>query len=115
MVECYNWKVYKELRVTGCVMEDESDTRKYEEEIVLIADHQDEEYKESLVSEYEGQDYSYQFSTKKIAELNHHEILEIAYKWIMALELSDIVNDKEKFVRIATKLNHCITELNKEE
>lgn len=108
MVEGYNWNVYRESRVTGCVMEDESDTRKYEEEIILIPDHYEEEYHENLVDEYGSQDYSYQFSTKKIAELNHKEILEIAYKWIMALELSDIVNDKEKFKKIAEKLNHCI-------
>lgn len=108
MVEFYTWNIYREIRETGCVFEDGSDTRKSKEEILLIPDEKEEEYGEYCAEEYGNQDYSYQFSSKKIARLDHDEIMELAYKWIMALEDHDVLRDKEKFGAIAKKIYNIL-------
>ena len=115
MVESNKWIVYEEDTTTGCEMEDGSDTRKYEKRTLLVPEHQEEEYNEDCADEYGYQDYSYQFNSKRIVELSNQQILEIAHKWIMALELSDVVNDRKKFEEIVEKLKHCIEYLEKDE
>lgn len=114
MVEAYTWKVYKESRTNGCVMEDGADTRKYTSEIMLIPDHAEERYMEEVADEMGYQDYSFQFDTKKIATLTHEHLIAITHKWIMSLELHDIVNDKKKFEEIANKIKHCIEAIENE-
>lgn len=113
-MEGYEFVVYKEWRQTGCEFSDGSDTRKSKTEIVVVPKHKEEEYLESCADEYGYQDYSYQFDTKKLVELNYHQILDIAHQVIMALELSDVVNDKEKFKQIFDKLKSCLDYLEKE-
>jgi hypothetical protein len=113
-MEEYDFVIYEEFRETGCVMEDGADTRKSKRKTLLIPKHQEEQYLEDCAEEYGSQDYSYKFDTNKVAELSYHQILEIAHKLIMALEIHDVVNDKEKYKQIAEKLNHCFDYLKKE-
>lgn len=115
MVESYKWIVYEQTTVKGCEMEDGSDTRKYSSKIILVPEHQEDEYNESCADEYGYQDYSYRFESNKIAELTHQQILEIASKWIGSLEIHDVMHNKDEFKKIAEKLKHCIDYLDEEE
>ena len=110
----YKFAIYEEYRETGCEMEDGSDTRKSKKTTLLVNKHQEEQYNEDCADEYGSQDYSYKFDSKKIAELTYDQILEIAHKMIMAIELSDVVNDKKKYKEIAEKLKHCLDYLENE-
>jgi hypothetical protein len=113
-MEDYEFVIYEEWTETGCEFEDGSDTRKSKRKTLLVPKHQEEQYLESCADEYGNQDYSYKFDSNKLVELSYQQILEIAHKMIMALELSDVVNDKEKYKQIAEKLNHCLKYLEKE-
>lgn len=114
-MEGYTFVIYREWRQTGCEMEDGADTRKDSYEIKVIPKYQEEEYLESCADEYGYQDYSYKFDTKKIGEFDYDEIVEIAFKVIMATEDHDITNFKEKYQMILTKLQNIFKDLEGED
>lgn len=107
-MEGYSFVIYEEWRQIGCVFEDGSDTRKSERKLRLIPKHSEELYLEDCADEYESQDYSYKFETKKICELDANQIMDIAYQLIGSFELSDTLNYKEKLQMISDKFNHSI-------
>jgi hypothetical protein len=81
------YTLYKEIRTKGTLYEDGADTRNTEEEYIFISDANEEEYKESLVSEYESMDYGYSFDCVKVAVFQDYEI-EMLIDAIKELEKS---------------------------
>mgnify|MGYP001558530109 CR=1 FL=1 len=61
--------LYKERETTGCTFEDGSDTRKTKIIYCLIPQSEEQTYLDDLTSNYENQDYSYQFGHSKLISL----------------------------------------------
>lgn len=64
------YEIYKISEVSGCVFEDESDTRQTKISYQLVREAEADEFNEWLAYKAGDQDYSYSFNYKKIAILN---------------------------------------------
>lgn len=71
------FELWKKTEVTGCVYEDESDTRKFSENFFLVSQEDEESFGESVADDYGYSDYSYQPDYIKIADLNTSEVLKL--------------------------------------
>ena len=72
------YHIYKETKAhtTGCP-EDESESTTYNSIIMLVPEDETEAYNEMLADEYGNQDYSYQFTHKKICTLSGAELNQL--------------------------------------
>jgi hypothetical protein len=86
-----NYTLYKETLTTGSVFEDDSDTRKTTETIVVVSEEQQTEYQDHKISMYENQDYSNQFDSQKIGELCIDD-LYLLYKQLQEMDKTGVFN-----------------------
>ena len=69
-----SYTLCKEIETTGCEFEDGSDTRNTEITFAFVKNDEKEKYEESLISNYENQDYSYQFDKIDVAKFSWYEL-----------------------------------------
>ena len=72
------FEIWKKVSTTGCVMEDESDTRNSKTEFLLIHHREENDFKEFMADDYGNSDYSYSVNYYKIAGLDTEEVLKLA-------------------------------------
>jgi len=104
-MESTRWVIFRESRTTGCVFGDGADTRKTETKIVIVPESLEDDYHEACVLEYESQDYSYKFSTRRLCVLDNYEILQLFGRWVKTFETSDFVFFKKDVEDIANPYN----------
>jgi hypothetical protein len=69
--------IFRETEVTGCEMEDGSDTRETKTKLVLVPQKELEQYHEACADDYGSQDYSYTFDSKQVAIFFGDELKEL--------------------------------------
>ena len=68
------WKV---TETTGCIMEDESDTRSTKVAFHIIRADEEDDWGETIANDCGYQDYSYQVDHELVAEFWYEEIEEL--------------------------------------
>jgi len=72
------YELWRKDTITGCVYEDESDTRERKTIFFLVSEEEKEEASESMADDCGYSDYSYQPNYNKVADLDIDEIFELA-------------------------------------